>query len=391
MLGANLGINFHTDDDHGDHGDHEGHEGHDMGGCAPAAGSYSMGLHIAAIFILLIASFLGTILPIAGNYVPRFKLPPFLIVVSKCISTGVVMSVAVLTLLNHSLHSFMEKCIPHGLSMEVYSAFGLLFMLISALLMHSFDSAMDLLLEGWAVRKEEEKLADGAPQVADSVPTAAALPPTQCGMKRCTAQPGVSCETNGCCQSSPGPAYGATGCCGSRGEAAALLTGARRVMALALMEFGLVVHSIFLGLSVGIASDSRTKVLLVALSFHQFFEGLALGARLAEASLKAKLELFLAILFSISVPVGTAIGAVTMRDGGKSITGSSYATMSAIVNAIGAGILLYIGFVLLLVDFPTDLRIYAGVGTPNRFVRRIAMFVALWVGFGVMALLSKWH
>ncbi|KAF8283125.1 hypothetical protein TcBrA4_0077750 [Trypanosoma cruzi] len=66
------------------------------------------------------------------------------------------------------------------------------------------------------------------------------------------------------------------------------------------MEFGVTLHSVFIGLTVGITSDAETKALLVALVFHQMFEGLALGSRLADASMRISLELLLALIFSIS-------------------------------------------------------------------------------------------
>ncbi|KAJ0362201.1 hypothetical protein COL922a_014498, partial [Colletotrichum nupharicola] len=48
-----------------------------------------------------------------------------------------------------------------------------------------------------------------------------------------------------------------------------------------VMEAGVIFHSILIGLTLVVAGDSFYKTLLVVIVFHQFFEGLALGARIA--------------------------------------------------------------------------------------------------------------
>ncbi|RNC32873.1 cation transporter [Trypanosoma cruzi] len=62
--------------------------------CTETKGEYSVALHIVAIFVLLVASLLGTMLPLAGKYFSFLQLQPFLVVIGKCISSGVVMAVA---------------------------------------------------------------------------------------------------------------------------------------------------------------------------------------------------------------------------------------------------------------------------------------------------------
>jgi zinc transporter 1/2/3 len=45
-----------------------------------------------------------------------------------------------------------------------------------------------------------------------------------------------------------------------------------------VLELGIVVHSIIIGISLGASGSPETiKPLMAALSFHQFFEGLGLG------------------------------------------------------------------------------------------------------------------
>lgn len=48
-----------------------------------------------------------------------------------------------------------------------------------------------------------------------------------------------------------------------------------------LLEAGILFHSIFIGMALSVATGAGFVVLLIAISFHQTFEGLALGSRIA--------------------------------------------------------------------------------------------------------------
>jgi zinc transporter 1/2/3 len=77
-----------------------------------------------------------------------------------------------------------------------------------------------------------------------------------------------------------------------------------------MLEFGITIHSIFIGVRNGVVGDDELKTLLVALSFHQFFEGVALGSRIVDAEIKSLAhEALMMLVFSISAPLGIAIGA----------------------------------------------------------------------------------
>lgn len=50
-----------------------------------------------------------------------------------------------------------------------------------------------------------------------------------------------------------------------------------------VLELGILVHSVIIGISLGASQSPETiKPLLVALSFHQFFEGMGLGGCIYE-------------------------------------------------------------------------------------------------------------
>ncbi|ESL05341.1 solute carrier family 39 (zinc transporter), member 1/2/3 [Trypanosoma rangeli SC58] len=328
--------------------------------CAASKGEYSVALHIAAIFVVLIASLLGTMLPLAGKYVSCLRLHPFAIVIGKCISSGVVMAVAMVHMMNHGVAGFMKDCVSSSLR-QSFDALSLSLAMLAAMLMHTLDVLMDFMLESWA------KGSTGEPAshlVGSELPDAGAAP---CGQEAL----GAGCHNHGVL-------------------AAARLNSVKSVVAAIFMEFGLVLHSVFLGLSVGVAHDAETRALLVALVFHQVFEGLALGLRLADASMNFKLELLMAIIYAVSVPLGTAVGLVIVTTFNISMTGAKFVTVQAALDSVCGGILLYLGFTLILNDFRADLRELAGEDAAHRGWKRLGMCVALWGGAAVMALLGKW-
>ncbi len=57
-----------------------------------------------------------------------------------------------------------------------------------------------------------------------------------------------------------------------------------------VLELGIVVHSVIIGISLGASQSVDTiRPLLAALSFHQFFEGMGLNARPLEEAGAAKI------------------------------------------------------------------------------------------------------
>ncbi|KAJ6437296.1 zinc-regulated transporter 2 [Purpureocillium lavendulum] len=116
-----------------------------------------------------------------------------------------------------------------------------------------------------------------------------------------------------------------------------------------LLEGGILFHSVFVGMTVSITIDGFV-ILLVAILFHQMFEGLGLGSRIAavpypKGSIKPWL---LVVAFGTTAPIGQAIGLITR---------GSYDPQSAfgliivgIFNAISSGLLIYAALVDLLAE-----------------------------------------
>lgn len=77
-----------------------------------------------------------------------------------------------------------------------------------------------------------------------------------------------------------------------------------------LLEIGISIHSVIIGVTLGTSTDDF-NALLVALCFHQFFEGLGLGQILSEIADVSERKFFLflsAMFYALTTPIGVAIG-----------------------------------------------------------------------------------
>ncbi|KDO64383.1 hypothetical protein CISIN_1g044821mg, partial [Citrus sinensis] len=118
-----------------------------------------------------------------------------------------------------------------------------------------------------------------------------------------------------------------------------------------VLELGILVHSVIIGISLGASESPKTiKPLVAALTFHQFFEGMGLGGCITQAKFKSRGVAILALFFSLTTPVGIAIGI-----GISSVYDENSPTaliVEGIFNAAAAGILIYMSLVdLLAADF----------------------------------------
>ena len=69
------------------------------------------------------------------------------------------------------------------------------------------------------------------------------------------------------------------------------------------------VHSVLVGVALGVLSN-RVAILSLsaALLFHQFFEGLALGAVALKSNLSFKSSWHVFLTFTLSCPIGAVLG-----------------------------------------------------------------------------------
>ncbi|KAJ5246967.1 hypothetical protein N7468_001950 [Penicillium chermesinum] len=127
----------------------------------------------------------------------------------------------------------------------------------------------------------------------------------------------------------------------------------RQLLQCLLLEAGILFHSIFIGMALSVATGTSFVVLLIAISFHQTFEGFALGSRIASLipdlfSPSSPKPWLMCLAYGTTTPLGQAIGLVlhNLYDP-ASTTGL---LMVGITNAISSGLLLFAGLVELLAE-----------------------------------------
>jgi zinc transporter 1/2/3 len=153
-----------------------------------------------------------------------------------------------------------------------------------------------------------------------------------------------------------------------------------------LLEAGILFHSVFIGMALSVATGTSFIVLLVAISFHQTFEGFALGSRISairfpEGSPKPWL---MALAYGTTTPVGQAIGLAihTLYDPASQVGLLTVGFM----NAISSGLLLFAGLVELLAeDFLSDESYVTLQGK-----RRLQACASVVGGAALMALVGAW-
>ena len=151
-----------------------------------------------------------------------------------------------------------------------------------------------------------------------------------------------------------------------------------------VLEAGFVFHSIFIGIDIGITRDAAVaRPLMIALLFHQGFEGIALGSQFMKAQYSVTKYVVLMVIFVLITPIGIAIGIGV----GNSYQASSHTALGfeGAFNAVSAGILIYNGLV--------DLILPALDAAPHVLPRGIFQavpWVFLSVGYCCMSLLAKW-
>ena len=158
----------------------------------------------------------------------------------------------------------------------------------------------------------------------------------------------------------------------------------RLVLQCMLLEAGILFHSIFIGMAISVATGPAFIVFLVAIAFHQCFEGLALGSRIAAIHFpRASYQPWLMVLaYGTTTPFGQAIGLLVhnLYDP-MSQTGL---LMVGIMNAISSGLLLFAGLVQLLAeDFLTEKSYKTLTGW-----RRTQAFLSVVAGATLMAIVG---
>ncbi|CAN6996558.1 unnamed protein product [Brassica rapa subsp. trilocularis] len=150
-----------------------------------------------------------------------------------------------------------------------------------------------------------------------------------------------------------------------------------------VLELGIIVHSVVIGISLGASqSPEAAKALFIALMFHQCFEGLGLGGCIAQGKFKCLSVTIMSTFFAVTTPIGIVVGMGISDTYDES--SSTALIVQGVLNAASAGILIYMSLVdLLAADFMHP-KMQSNTGL------QIMAHISLLLGAGLMSLLAKW-
>ncbi|CAG7943112.1 unnamed protein product [Penicillium nalgiovense] len=369
-------------------------------------GAYNTPLHVMALFLILGLSTFACSFPVLARRFPRLPIPRRFLFISRHFGTGVLIATAFVHLLPTAFVSLTDPCLPRFWS-QTYRAMPGFVAMISVFAVvivemffamkgakHVHGSEYDNLI-GEVVR---DSIPDGgnpvdysgleAPQVSDNIyldsmghssksrATRAGSSHESDGRHLATSSPDkeddeddldeledymdddglISGQAAHSAQSRPVHPHGPRVDESHRQQTdtdARIQNPQRQLLQCLLLEAGILFHSIFIGMALSVATGTSFVVLLIAISFHQTFEGFALGSRIASlipdlfapTSMKPWL---MSLAYGTTTPLGQAIGLVlhNLYDP-ASATGL---LMVGITNAISSGLLLFAGLVELLAE-----------------------------------------
>lgn len=150
------------------------------------------------------------------------------------------------------------------------------------------------------------------------------------------------------------------------------------------LEAGVIFHSVIIGVTIGTAAGTGWVALLIAITFHQFCEGLGLSSRIAmlhSSQVTRLLKVGLHSAFIASTPLGIAIGIGARNSYNSNNRQTLLAT--GILDSISAGLLLYSGLVQILVnDFLQNKQMLEG--SSGR-----CLMAVFWLTAGLFVMVSR--
>lgn len=318
------------------------------------------GLRILSVFIILISSGLGSFFPVLASKYSFIRLPNWCFFIAKYFGSGVIVSTAFIHLLAHAAHALTESCL--GGTFDQYPwTFGIALMSVFALFLVEIMShhyMRKLSSSPTPVDNEAVTMVDKQTEADNADARQPAL---------------VSSDS------------------GSDSEANSVRLGTEdfknQLISVFILEAGIIFHSVFVGLSLAIAGEEFVTLFIV-LVFHQMFEGLGLGTRIAEVAWPANRTLtpwILAFLYAMTTPIAIAIGLGVRHS--LNLGSRKALIANGVFDSISAGILIYAGLVeLMAFDF-----IYSNNFTKEKSPTKILLaFTTMAAGAGLMALLGKW-
>ncbi|KAI0887553.1 ZIP zinc/iron transport family [Annulohypoxylon maeteangense] len=347
-----------------------------------------MGLRISSIFVILVGSLIGAVLPVYLGRSSRMRVNGKAFFIAKYFGSGVIIGTAFMHLLSPAFDALKSPCLTGPITSYDWAAGICLMTVFVMFTVELLASRFDFFGHSHGDHGDDAKAID--PSVDALRNGAQGTPMTDRDVEAGSAikESASVAGTNGLPTDLSYPPGGEDHLGhqrehhGNDNHAAF----AAQMTSIFILEFGVVFHSVFIGLTLAVAGEEFT-VLYIVLVFHQTFEGLGLGSRLASAQWprsKWLMPYFLGLGYALSTPISIAIGLgvrATLQPGSPKTL-----IINGVFDSISAGILIYTGLVELLAHefmFNEYMR-NAGLKV------QLAALLCVALGCGLMAVLAEW-
>ncbi|KAI3988557.1 hypothetical protein MKX01_011454 [Papaver californicum] len=316
-------------------------------------------LKIISIAVILTASAIGVCLPILGRWIPALHPDSNIFFVVKSFAAGVILATGFIHILPDAFDDLTSPCLKEN-PWGNFPFTGFVAMM-SAILTLMADS----LATGYYKRSElKKKLSHNRDE-------------TKVGVTAGDVEMEAGCKLEVHTDAKRGHAHGSSSLSSSADR---LL---RHKVISQVLELGILVHSVIIGVAVGVSqSPSTIRPLIGALTFHQFFEGIGLGGCITQAKFNTKYVVWMCTFFALTTPGGIAIGIGITNVYNE--TSPTALIVQGVMNAAAAGILIYMSLVDLLAAIFMDPELQENLRL------QISSYVALLLGAGAMSLIAKW-
>ncbi|XP_072959974.1 zinc transporter 7-like [Typha angustifolia] len=309
-------------------------------------------LKIAAIASILIAGVVGVALPLVGKKRRFLRTDGGLFIFFKAFAAGVILATGFVHMLDDAEDALTDPCLPESPWRRFpFSGFVAMLAALATLV-------VEFLGTQFYERKHRDEAQDviaAAASVAVSAGeeiTVALLPPETEERNKAIHIIGMHAHAaeHSHLHSHHGHDHGFAHVHGHDNEAQ-VSSHVRHVVVSQILELGIVSHSVIIGLSLGVSRSPCTiRPLMAALSFHQFFEGFALGGCISQAQFKNLRAVLMAAFFAVTTPTGIAVGAAVASF--YNANSPRALVVEGLLDSVSAGILIYMALVdLIAADF----------------------------------------
>ncbi|KAK4764722.1 hypothetical protein SAY86_025812 [Trapa natans] len=328
-----------------------------------AEGGRVLNYKLMAIISIFIAGALGVLLPVVGKKVPSLRPDNNFFFLIKSFAAGVILATGFIHILPDAFESLVSPSLS-GPPWEDFPFAGFMAMMAAIGTM-----MIDTFVTGYYMRSHSMKNVNGDEEMQGGDEE----------MQEDDEGLHVHTHTSHGNAHSSGSAVAVEGS-GSGSNSTDLI---RHRIVTQVLEMGIVLHSVIIGVSLGASEDpDAIKPIMVALTFHQLFEGIGLGGCISQARFEPRTVVAMVAYFAATTPLGIGVGIgisrVYREDSRVALI------VGGMLQSTSAGILIYMALVdLIAADYMSprllgNPRLHAGAS------------LSLLVGAACMSVLARW-